>query len=231
MHGPRVAGLAATTISLGLIAVLGQPAWAQDDDDEDWFGPNQGDFELGVSGSVSRMFQSEVTAFDVGIVFGYFFTDWIEGGLGGSIGHRSNAGAVDPEGEVEQALGTPPVGGLRQALISAPLLQPGADWYGSSSLFVRVFPFEFDATKDMLPYYLGPFADVDFGLVYAPDISPFIGFGVSAGLNVYLTDQIALQLRLGYRLIHAIDDAVKFDEDSSTDHALGSDWGLSFYFS
>ncbi|MCA9671324.1 MAG: hypothetical protein KC503_37260 [Myxococcales bacterium] len=196
--------------------------------ESDWFGPVAGDFELNLSGNLGHLFSSKFTAFDVGVGFGIFATDWLELGAYVGLGYAKRA---EQSANSTSPLTVDGIGKREHALLVAPVTSTGGvGWYGSTFGFARFFPFSIDKSAETLPYWFAPFVGVSVGGIYAQKISPFFSATGSLGVNFYLTDQIALTLELGYALILSTESTLKFD-GSSLEHALAAGWGLAFFFS
>ena len=218
-----------------VVCQLSRPALADElapDAPRDWFGPQAGDFELGVSGSFGHLFISESTGFDLQIMFGFLVTDWFEIGIAGSVGHLSvaSAGRTSTSSPLEVPDATA-IGRREQALAAGPVLPPGSSsWYGATELLLRLFPLKLMADNP-LPYFLSPYVGVEFGAIYARDLTPFVVLQSVLGLNIYLTDQVALSPEVGHSLIYATDAAISFGEgDGGLEQALSGSWSLSFFF-
>lgn len=194
--------------------------------------PRGGDFEIGTSGSVAHLFNSDVTGFEVEIRFGYFFVDWFEAGISGSLGYQTPVASSSASPLRMQSADAPRSPGARGRrslpLVTAPVIASG--WYGVTEAWARFFPFEID--PEMLPFYLGPFINLEFGGIFAEDVFPFLDLALSIGINFYLTNQIAITPEFGYSLVITTDNAVRDTRfgGSRVDHALVFDWGLSFFF-
>ncbi|MBW2735098.1 MAG: hypothetical protein JRH20_22175 [Deltaproteobacteria bacterium] len=228
---------------LSVLLLLAAPAHAQDDTlPEEWFGPQDHDIELSLAGNFGHLFNSKVSSFDVQVGFGYFFTDFLEAGVALQFGYfhvatdetaktstlqtvSSTSGRAASSARQQTA---PSIGSREFALASGPIIGSGESWYGGTEVFVHFFPFSAFA-EDALPNFLGPFVGFEFGALYAKNLSPFIATSLSVGLNIYLTDQIALTPELGYGLVYASDDAVRYDGEE-IEHALVANFGLSVFF-
>ena len=214
------------------------------DDDEvpesEWLGPAAGDFELGLSGDVGHLFTAGVTGFALQVNFGYFFTDWLEGGVAASVGHNSTI-EPDDEGEepdypdfddpLPQALSdgaSPPVGRHQAALTSGPVAETAftSSWFGSSEIWMRLYPFK---PSRALPETLAPFFNVEFGAIYARHVTPYLNWTASIGMLIHLTEQVALTPEIGYSLVRATCCLIEFG-GSKNEHVLSANWGLSFFF-
>lgn len=222
--------------SLVLVALLSlaTPAHAQDIQPKDWFGPLGGDIELSLAGNFGHLFNSEVTAFDLQVGFGYFFNDFLEGGLALQFGYFNVAEAearasANPQRSFSPEHSFSSVQSGEYGLASGPVVGSGGEsWYAGTELFLRFFPFSAFA-KDALPKTLSPFVGLEFGALYAEELTPFIVTSLSVGLNIYVTEQIALTPELGYGLIYATDDAVSYGGED-LEHALAANFGLSVFF-
>jgi hypothetical protein len=99
----------------------------------------------------------------------------------------------------------------------------------------RFFPFT-AIWDQLLPESIAPFVQVEFGPLFASDVSPFLNFSVSMGLNIYLTEQVALSPEFGYGFIHATDSSVDFSKRptgnnrESSEHLFGFNISLAFFF-
>jgi hypothetical protein len=208
-------------IAIVALLLLLLPGVARADiEDEGHLSPGDGDFELKLAGDLAHLFKSEVTGFTLELSFGYFFTDWFEAGIAGSVGYAEGgsytASAAKPLTSTTKS--------HHEALTVGPVSSIADGWHGSSDVWFRFLPF--DATQ--LPYYLDPFFNVQFGVHYGR-YYPCLVLSVSIGLNIYLTDQVGLAPEFGYSMIHATDSEVRFD-GSSVEHSLGAVWGLSFFW-
>lgn len=213
------------SFALAALLLLATPAAAQEVQPKEWFGPLGGDIELSLAGNFGRLFNSKVTALDLQVGFGYFFADFLEAGIAVQLGFFD----VDTPSASASPNPLLAVGTSEHALASGPAASVGGGtWTAGTELFLRFFPFAAFA-KEALPKTLGPFVGLEFGLLYAEDVSPFIATSFSLGLNIYLTEQIALTPEIGYALVYATDDAVSYGGED-LEHALVANFGLSVFF-
>jgi hypothetical protein len=193
----------------------------EEEEEYEQLGPQAGDFELRLSGDLSHMFRSEMTGFTLAASLGYLVTDWFEIGLSGFVGYSESGGSVQ---STKAPLG---VEARRYALTVGPVRSMHGDWHGGTDLWLRFFPFAAD--KTLLPYYLAPFVNIQIGGIFVKDYYPYLILSGSIGLNIYITEQIALSPEFGYSMVRAFDTQIRFD-GSTVEHALGFTWGLSFFF-
>lgn len=213
----------ATRLALGgclLSLLLAAPARAQSEGEtQDWFGPRGGDLELRVSGDFARLFKSGVTDFRVGADLGFFLTDWLEGGVSAALSYAGLDGASISVGSS--------TGRLAQALSVEGQRRMRAGWSGGPELWLRFLPFAL--VPDLLPEVLAPFFNLEFGPHFAAGVTPYLVGTASLGLNLYLTDQLALAPEVGYSVIYATDAVAHFGT-SALEHVLVVNWGLGIFF-
>lgn len=186
-----------------------------------WLGPGEGDLEIRVSGDVSHLFTSSFTDFQIELALGYFFTDWLEGGLAAGVGVTKGSSAVDT---TQQGVGV-----QTQALTINAVPRRHGGWHGSGNLWLRFFPFTAFA-PELLPEVFAPFVGTSFGPQIVESFTPYLQVSASLGCNLYITEQIAFTPEVGYGLVIATDDAAKF-EDSALEHAIAATWGLALFLS
>ncbi|MBK8480741.1 MAG: hypothetical protein IPL40_06160 [Proteobacteria bacterium] len=185
----------------------------------EWFGPRNGDLELRLGGDFARLFKSGVTDLSVGIDLGLFLTDWLEGGLSGSLSYAGHDRAT-----ITLATET---GRLAQALTVEGERRLRSGWSGGPGLWLRFLPFAI--AGELLPEVLAPFIGLEFGPRFAAGVTPYLVGSASLGLNLYLTDQIALAPEVGYSVIYATDAAAHFGS-SALEQVLAVNWGLGLFF-
>lgn len=208
-------------LTLLLVPLLAAtPAHADDEGEpRDWFGPRGGDLELRLGGDFARLFKSGATDFSLGADLGFFMTDWLEGGLSAALSYAGHDGAT-----ITVGTGT---GRLTQALSVEGQRRMRAGWSGGPELWLRFLPFA--VVDEVLPEILSPFLNLEFGPHFAAGVTPYLVCTASLGLNLYLTDQIALAPEVGYSLIYATDAVAHFGT-SALEHVLAVNWGLGLFF-
>ena len=212
--------------SLGCIAVLTCCLAAMDaraQESKEWYRPTAGDLELGISGNFGHLFNTELTSLDLQVNFGYFFTDFLEGGVGLALGYFGTPAAKSTTSALAQERT-----GSRQQALAAGAVAGGREWYGGTELWLRLFPFV-AFSDDLLPDFLGPFVHAEVGALYARDVSPYFAASLSVGLNIYVTNQIALTPEFGYGFVYASDSGASFAGES-VEHILAANFGLSVFF-
>jgi hypothetical protein len=191
-----------------------------------------GDFEIGLSGDIARLFNSETTGFNFGLGFGYFVTDWLEIGIGGSVNYLTDSDKRSgTTGDFTSDLTLSRVSSLRfarraNALTSGPAASGFTGWSGSVKAQARVFPL---ASMRTMPPMLAPFIGLEFGSLFSEDLDPFMAFSGSVGLHILIAKGVAITPEIGYAMIYALDDLAKFGGES-LEHVFGFNWGLSVFF-
>jgi hypothetical protein len=181
----------------------------------------QGDIELDLSGDVARLFNSEVTGFDLGTGIGYFVTDWLEIGVAGTVSYLT--GDEARSGNIDMQTG---LTSRSMALTSGPATSGVTGWSGSVEGFARIFPF---ASSGLLPPMLAPFLGIEFGSLFTEDLDPFLVASASIGLHIHIVKSVAITPEVGYGMVAALDDQAKFGGED-IEHVIAFNWGVSVFF-
>ena len=218
----------ASALLLGFL-VCPRLASANDLDRDAWLGPGQGDMELRGALGFSHAFSRGASDLAVQLDWGYFFLDSVEGGVGGSLGYTGQS--KDPSVELSSGADLPEtprgVSALRQALSVDAIAPRTGGWYGTTNLWLRLFPFSMPE-EPLLPRFVAPFIDFEFGPQYAQGLTPYLIWTSWLGANFYVTEQLALSPRVGYALIFVTDKDAR-DGDSVLEHALLTSLAFSVF--
>lgn len=209
------------TVRAACLAVALLVATSAHGQSDAWLGPGAGDLEIRVSGDISHLFTTSFTDFQLELALGYFFSDWLEGGLAAGLGVTKGSSAV---GSTQQGVGV-----QTQALAINAVPRRHGGWHGSAKLWLRFFPFTAFA-PELLPDVFAPFVGTSFGPQMVENFTPYLQISGSVGCNLYITEQIAFTPEVGYGLVIATDEAAKF-EGSSLEHAIAATWGLALFLS
>jgi hypothetical protein len=221
-----------------LLSIFASRAYALQEDYEDWLGPTQGDMELRGGVDFSHLFDFGLSDFSIQIAFGYFFTDWLQGGVSGSLGFSGPSAFDDIPTDLPDTPDVPDtpsvpasplsVGALNPVLTIGALARRDGGWHGTTNLWLRFFPFGVP-DEPLLPPWFAPFVEFEFGPQYGEDIKPYIVWTSWLGANLYITEQLAFGPRVGYALIYITDKDIRTDGEK-LEHSLVTSLGFSLFF-